>query len=248
MLRTAAEAIQRGDLQAQIDFVFSNREPGEAEGSDRYFQQVSDYGFPLVCHSSRRFRAERGARVSEDRETFDREVAALLEGFYPDVCVMAGYMLILSPFLCNRFALVNLHPALPDGPAGTWRQVIWDLIRRNAGESGAMVHLVTEAVDEGPPLSYARFSLRGAGFDEAWREAEGKSLAALQRDPGEELTLFRLIRQAGVLREQPLLLATLKALADGRLGIAGRAVLAREGGETPLCLDEQVEAALALQE
>ncbi len=248
MLRTTVEAIQRGDLQAQIDFVFSNREPGEAEGSDRYFQQVSDYGFPLVCHSSRRFRAERGARVSEDREAFDREAAALLEGFHPDICVMAGYMLILSPLLCNRFSLVNLHPALPDGPAGTWKQVIWDLIGQKAGQSGAMVHLVTEAVDEGPPLSYARFPLRGAGFDEAWREVEGKSLEALQRDPGEELTLFRLIRQAGVLRERPLLLATLEALADGRLRIEEGAVLAQEGGETPLCLDEQVEAALAPQE
>ncbi|PZC46392.1 MAG: Folate-dependent phosphoribosylglycinamide formyltransferase PurN [Chloroflexi bacterium] len=246
MLRTTVEAMRAGDLDAQIEFVFSNRELGEAEGSDRYFQQVRDYGIPLVCCSSRRFRKEHGTRVSEDREAFDREVVALLEEFQPDLCVMAGYMLILSPLLCNRFSLINLHPALPDGPAGTWQQVIWDLIAQRAPASGAMVHLVTEIVDDGPPLSYVRFPIQGNEFNAEWDEVESKTVEQLQQDPGEQLALFNRIRQEGVRRERPLLLETLKALANNRLRIEGRSVIA-DSEEPPLCLNDQVELGLENQ-
>ena len=246
MLRTTVEAIQAGDLDARIEFVFSNRESGEAEGSDLYFQQVRDYDIPLVNCSSRRFRKEHGTRVSEDREAFDRQVVALLEGFQPDLCVMAGYMLILSPLLCNRFSLINLHPALPDGPAGTWQQVIWELIAQQAPASGAMVHLVTEIVDDGPPLAYVRFPIQGGNFNSEWKELGNKSTEELQRDPGEDLPLFNHIRQEGVRRERPLLLETLKALASSRLRIAGRSVVA-DVEEPPLCLNDQVELALGNQ-
>ena len=44
------------------------------------------------------------------------------------VLVMAGYMLIVSPAMCRRFAILNLHPALPGGPTGTWQEVIWRLL------------------------------------------------------------------------------------------------------------------------
>ena len=45
----------------------------------------------------------------------------LLEDFRPDICVLAGYMLILGGAMCRQFHFLNLHPALPDGPIGTWQ-------------------------------------------------------------------------------------------------------------------------------
>ena len=38
-----------------MGFVFCSREPGDAEGSDRYIRQVQEYGLPLICFSSKRF-------------------------------------------------------------------------------------------------------------------------------------------------------------------------------------------------
>ncbi len=57
---------------------------------------------------------------------------ALLEPFALDVLVLAGYMLIVSPAMCARYAMLNLHPALPGGPTGTWQEVIWALLERQA--------------------------------------------------------------------------------------------------------------------
>ena len=46
LLRFVQDRILAGKLAARIQFVFSNRAPGEAEGSDRFFDQVNEYGLP----------------------------------------------------------------------------------------------------------------------------------------------------------------------------------------------------------
>ena len=108
--------------------------------------------------SSQRFRRERGARrFDEVREEFDRQVLQHLQGFDPDLCVLAGYMLYTGPELCRRFTMINLHPALPDGPIGTWQEVVWQLIEQRASETGAMIHLATEEWDRGPAITYYSF-------------------------------------------------------------------------------------------
>ena len=85
LLRTVMDAIGSGELQAQMEFVFSNREPGEAEGSDRFVRQVLDYGIPLVTLSSQRFRREQsGGPFSRHRKQFDRE------GYAPPGAVPTG--------------------------------------------------------------------------------------------------------------------------------------------------------------
>jgi len=106
--------------------------------------------------------------------------------------------------------------------------------------------LVTEIVDDGPPLSYVRFPIQGNEFNAEWDEVESKTVEQLQQDPGEQLALFNRIRQEGVRRERPLLLETLKALANNRLRIEGRSVIA-DSEEPPLCLNDQVELGLENQ-
>ena len=56
LLRTAWRSIAEGEIEAEIEFVFSNREPGQAEGSDLFFELVNSYNIPLINVSSRRFR------------------------------------------------------------------------------------------------------------------------------------------------------------------------------------------------
>lgn len=246
LLRLVQERVASGDLPATIQFVFQNREPGEAEGSDQFQELVRSYGLPLVTLSSQRFRRERKVRTfAEVRLEFDRAVMRLLEGFHPDLCVLAGYMLILGPELDRRFAAINLHPALPGGPTGTWQEVIWHLIEQRATESGAMIHLCTDDLDRGPVITYYSFPLRGPLFDSQWKQIGGRTVDELRATEGEALPLFQGIRQEGVKREPYLLLETLRALAQRRIQVVGRQVT--DGQGRPIvasCLNDVIEAAL----
>ena len=241
-LNLVQEQIQRGRLDAAIEFVFSNREPGEAGGSDQYFELVRGYGLPLITLSSRRFRRENGGgAMSDHRTAFHSEALRLLSNFAPDICVMAGYMLIISSDMCRRYSTINLHPALPGGPAGTWQEVIWDLIQQRADQSGVMVHVATEVVDEGPVLTYCSFPIRGGGFDPLWNGAIGRSMDELMAEE-ERQPLFNAIRQEGLRREGPLLVSTLQELAAGTLRVSDGRVL-DSGGDPAggLCLDDRIE-------
>ena len=245
LLKHVQGLIAAGLLDARIEFVFTNRAPGEAEGSDRFLRQVRDYGLPLVYHSSRRARRALGGPLSEHRGEYDRQVMSRLDGFAPDVCVLAGYMLIVGAEMCRRYDMLNLHPALPTGPVGTWQEVIWQLIEARSDATGAMVHLVTEEVDRGPVVSYFSLPIKGPVFDDHWKELQGRPVSALKEDPGEDLPLFRRIREEGRRREPHLLAATLDAVARGRVRIKGGAVRDASGGATGgLCLDDEVERAL----
>ena len=247
LLRFVQERIITGEVDARIQFVFSNREPGEAEGSDRFFRQVRSYGLPLVNFSSRKFRKEAGGTIAGSRLDYDRGVMALLERFSPDVCVLAGYMRIVGPEMCRRYTMLNLHPALPTGPVGTWQEVIWDLIESKADRTGAMVHLVTEDVDRGPVVSYFTLPILGGRFDECWKEIEGGVISEQREARGEDLPLFRLIRQEEYRREPYLLAATLNAVAKGAVKVLDGCVLDSAGKPTQgvgLCLDREIEAAL----
>ena len=220
LLRFVADAISAGKLDATIEFVFSNREPGEAEGSDTFFELARSYGFPLVTLSSSRYRREHGGGpMTRHRTGYDREVLRLLSAYQPDVCALAGYMLICSGELCRRYPLLNLHGALPDGPTGTWQSVIWELIETGATRTGAMIHMATEEVDRGPVLSYCTVPIVGGAFDGERRAQAGRSVAQVQSEEGEENGLFRLIRAEGYRREPYLLLATLGAVSDGRVRV-----------------------------
>ena len=72
--------------------------------------------------------------------------------------------------------MINLHPAAPGGPAGTWQEVIWQLIEGDAMETGVMMHLVTSELDKGPPVTYCTFPIRDTPCDRHWTEIKNQSL------------------------------------------------------------------------
>ena len=173
MYETVADAISAGDLDAEIAVVFCNRDRGENETTDRFLALVRSNGHPLVTRSSVRYRraveGERsrpGAPLPVWREHYDRQVAEELAQRPFELGVLAGYMLIFTPEFAAQHPLLNLHPALPDGPSGTWREVIRALIRQCSSVSGVMLHLAIAEVDTGAgrrllSLLAARSALRG---------------------------------------------------------------------------------------
>jgi phosphoribosylglycinamide formyltransferase-1 len=241
LLKAALDAIESGELNARIEFLFCNRERGQAAGSNRFIAFAESNGIPVVTLSSRAFRKEHGNRPwSELREDFDRAAIELIKPFNVDLTVNAGYMLI-APLLCREHLMINLHPALPDGPAGMWQNVIWELIERQSTETGVMVHIVTEEVDGGPVLSYCRFSTRGTDLDPLWETVTGRTLIEIKEADGEDNALFIKLREMGLVRERPLVAQTLKAVADGRIN------LDEVAANGPVDLTDAVESSLSVK-
>ncbi len=225
LLQVANSNIKQGEVEAEIAFVFSNREPGEARESDLFFEMVQSYHIPLVCFSYQRFKAKKGVATTGENKVlpswrleYDREVMNRLQGFHSDLCVLAGYMLIAGKEMCQRYNMINLHPAAPGGPTGTWQEVIWQLIANDAEKTGVMLHLVTPELDKGPVVTYCTFPIRGEPFDKHWQEIKGQPIEKVKQQ-GEHNRLFKLIRQHGLTREFPLIIATIKAFSQGKMKI-----------------------------
>jgi phosphoribosylglycinamide formyltransferase-1 len=156
--------------------------------------------------------------------------------------------------MCRQYSLLNLHPALPDGPIGTWQEVVWELIKTRATKTGAMVHLATEEVDRGPVVSYVTVPIIGTGFDEHWESLKGQDLDVIKKTEGEDFALFQAIRREQYRREPYLLFETLRAVSQGEINVSEGQVLDASGaplsGSMPngLCLDRQIADAMAESE
>ncbi|MFH0768391.1 MAG: formyltransferase family protein [Chloroflexota bacterium] len=225
LLTVVNDNIRQGEIKAEIAFVFCNREPGESKESDLFIRLVEDYHIPLVCFSSQKFRASESIPASDRKTTlptwrldYDREVMKRLQGFSPDMCVLAGYMLIVGKEMCQRYNMINLHPAAPGGPTGTWQEVIWQLIDNETQETGAMMHLVTPELDKGPVVAYCTFSIRDEPFDRYWQEIKDSTPNSSERQRAKD-SLFKLIRKHGLAREFPLIIATIKAFNQSKIKI-----------------------------
>jgi len=230
LLQTVYRGIEKGEIKADMDFVFCNRERGQTGETDLFLDLVESCRIPLVCYSSRKFRAQRGADAPGDwRIEYDRQVMERLKGFSPDICVLAGYMLIVGAEMCRHYNMINLHPAAPGGPAGTWREVIWKLIASGAQETGVMMHLVTPELDKGPAVTYCTFPIRNGRFNRLWADINGLSVDEVMSRQGEDSPLFKLIRSEGVKRELPLIVATVKAFSEGRVRIDNGKVIDSSG-------------------
>ena len=253
LLHAAVEAIRDRSLDAQISFVFCNRERGQAPMTDTFLDQVQSYGIPLITLSDRQFRRERGGEVARAgdvlpawRHEYDAAIAEMLEPYPYDIGMLAGYMLITTAPLYESHPLLNLHPAAPGQPAGTWQEVTWKLIESRAGHGGVRVHLVTGALDAGAIATYCTYPLRGGSIDLLWREAAQRSVDDIREAEGEEYPLFREIRRRGSARELPLVVETLRAFADRRLRLEDGTIIA---GDTKVVggydLTPEIEMSLA---
>ena len=94
-------------------------------------------------------------RSFADREAFDAELARVIDGFAPDLVLLAGFMRILTDGFVAHYAgrLLNIHPSLLPAFAGlhTHRRAI----EAGCKLAGATVHFVTPTLDHGPIVAQA---------------------------------------------------------------------------------------------
>ncbi|MDI1258587.1 phosphoribosylglycinamide formyltransferase [Aquabacterium sp.] len=109
-----------------------------------------------------RFAADRGIatasvdhRQFDTREAFDAELARTIDGFKPDLVVLAGFMRILTEGFVRHFEgrMLNIHPSLL--PAFPGLHTHQRAIDAGCKLAGATVHFVTPELDHGPIVAQA---------------------------------------------------------------------------------------------
>ena len=255
LLKEVMDKKEAGILDIDFSFVFCNWDNTEEPNSrkeqrQQFFDMVNGYGIPLITISWKTFRPDLWDNDQEAwRNEYGKEIRKAVgdKGF--DLGILAGYMLWVDDETCNMYDFMNLHPALPDGPKGTWQEVIWELIGKRADRQGAMMHIVTPDWDRGAALTYCGFPIKGEGYDQLWedldRRLEKQSLDEIKATVGTELPLFKKIREDGAKRELPLIVETIKQFADGNVHIKDKRLYENDVLlEHPYDLSGQVDRAI----
>lgn len=121
--------------KAHIGAVIANRE--DASG----LQIAKDFGIPTHVLNHRDY---------PDRNAFDAALIEKIDGYQPDLVVLAGFMRLLSDHFVAHYAerLINIHPSLLPSFPGLQTHV--QALAKGVKWHGATVHFVTPGMDEGP--------------------------------------------------------------------------------------------------
>ena len=134
-----ARNIAAGKLDAEIAVVISNRPLAEG------LKVAERLGLKTIAVDSK----------GVERETFDRQIAAIIDGHNVDLVVLAGYMRLLSSAFVRHYALriVNIHPSLL--PAFPGLDAQHQAFEHGVKIAGCSVHFVDEQLDSGPIILQA---------------------------------------------------------------------------------------------
>jgi formyltetrahydrofolate-dependent phosphoribosylglycinamide formyltransferase len=138
-LQAILDAINDGQLDAEVSVVVSNRE------SAYILERARSHGVPTF------FIPHKG----KAREEFDREMTAAMQNHGVELVLLIGFMRILSAEFCRNWhdRILNVHPSLlPKYAGGMDTNVHTEVIKNGDPETGCTIHFVTEEVDAGPIL------------------------------------------------------------------------------------------------
>lgn len=139
------DAIERGELDAEIVAVISNR--ADAPGIARARQ----WRYPAYVFDHRQYR---------NREAHEADILGALEEARPDYIVLAGYMRLLSAAFVAKYRgrILNIHPSLLPAFPGVDAQA--QAVAARATKSGCTVHFVDEGLDSGPVILQREVEVR----------------------------------------------------------------------------------------
>lgn len=128
------EAIERGDLQATIEVVMTDK-PGAYVVS-----RATNFGIPVV---------ELAPKTFESKAAYEAAIIAELHARDVEWIVLAGYMRLISDVLLAAFPnkIVNIHPSLL--PSFPGKDAIGQAMVHGVKVTGVTVHYVDEGMDTG---------------------------------------------------------------------------------------------------
>ncbi len=100
-----------------------------------------------------------------ERLDFDRALLKALEEAAPDLVVLAGFLVVLSPEIIKKYKgrIINIHPSLIPSFCGEGYyglRVHEEALKRGVKITGATVHFVDEGCDTGPIIMQKAVEVR----------------------------------------------------------------------------------------
>lgn len=159
--------INRPQSKGLVKLVISNRSDAGV------LQRAKDLGVDSII-------------VDKDKLNDSDYMLRLLEKHRIEIAVLAGFLLMIPPFLIHRFEgrMVNIHPSLLPkfGGKGMFgRHVHEAVLKSGETESGITIHLVNEEYDRGQILLQASCPVKPTdtadSLEKRIRELEAKHFA-----------------------------------------------------------------------
>ena len=134
-LQSIIEAIERGQIKAEIGVVIANKPDAMA------LERARRAGIPAVCVNHKEF---------DGQTAFEAKMAEVLKAHGITLVILAGFMRILSPYFVHEFAgkIMNIHPSLLPSFGGAHAHR--DVLAYGVKVSGCTIHFVDEGMDSGP--------------------------------------------------------------------------------------------------
>lgn len=151
-MEAVVRAAQAEGWPARVAAVISNK--ADAKGLDF----AKQHGIATAVVSNKDYTS---------REAFDAALQEVIDGFVPDLVVLAGFMRILTaPFVAHyEGRMLNIHPSLlPLFPGLHTHQ---QAIDAGVTEHGATVHFVTAELDHGPMVAQAKVAVLPGDTEES---------------------------------------------------------------------------------
>ena len=187
-LQAIIDAIKEGKINGRIAAVISNRRKAYA------LERAKKHGIEAIYLP---------ARKGEERESYDRKLAGIIDKKNPDLIVLAGFLRILSPWFVKNYKwkIINIHPALLPSFAGLYGEDVHRaVLEYGCKVSGCTVHFVDEKVDHGPIIV--------------------QKCVEVKDDDSVETLAARVLE-----KEHESLVEAIKLLSEGKIKIEGRRVL-----------------------
>ncbi|WP_426323854.1 phosphoribosylglycinamide formyltransferase [Pseudoduganella sp. R-43] len=134
-MEAVVRAAKAEQWPARIAAVISNK--ADAKG----LEFAASHGIPTAVVSNKDY---------PSREAFDAALQEVIDGFSPDLVVLAGFMRILTPGFVSHYEnrMLNIHPSLL--PLFPGLRTHEQALASGAATHGATVHFVTAELDHGP--------------------------------------------------------------------------------------------------
>ena len=123
-------------------------------------------------------------KAGSAKQTWEEQALNILKERGVDAVLLVGFAQIVGPKMCRQYAgrMLNVHPSLLPKHAGLFDlDVHKSVIESGEKVSGATVHLVTEAVDEGEILAQVEVPVLANDTPETLKKRvqaqEGEALA-----------------------------------------------------------------------
>lgn len=142
-LQAIIDAVENGTItNTKLVGVLSNQPKAYA------LERAKTHGIPGACVSRKDFGT---------KEAFQKKFLETIDGFEPDLIVLAGFLVVLPKELIEKYEnrIINIHPSLIPSFCGKGfygLKVHEEALKCGVKVTGATVHFVDEGTDTGPIL------------------------------------------------------------------------------------------------